>query len=140
MSDLKDLAREYAALVPEWPQPGMRCVDPMDSQQSFRLVRQGWHAEHCGHPDTIFWHGDEKSTGLIHAIAAGPDLDDNATLGALLLGLGDRIRIEREESGEWFVRFANTANDLLWFGKVCQTRGEAVIRACIAQAKDKVTP
>lgn len=139
MSDLKDLAREYAALVPEWAQPGMACRDALSCQ--WRRVENndgnGW----IGSGTTMMIRDDEVAEGspddgqvqlLIPAIAAGPDLEDACTLGGLLLGLGDQVRVT-SDSGRWYCHAWPKSG--LISAVDHETRAEAVIRACIAQAE-----
>lgn len=136
MSDLKDLAAEYAALVPEWPKPGMRCVDP-EKGDGYRAVCDGDFFDEQN-TCNVGWRGDGDEPGCDRAIAAGPDLDDAATVGALLMGF-PFPEVERNPGWKggpvyftvrWDADHSEDALDLR----------EAIIRAAIAAAKAKVTP
>ena len=125
MQELKDLARQYAAKKPDWAMPGMACRDPVTGDR-YRRNDYGW----CD-ADGIFADPD-KEEGPSRAIANGPDLDDAATLGAIALGLGSRLRIDHDSDNEWFVRWAPGKDDTLRTDRYYSTRAEAIIRAALA--------
>lgn len=143
---MKDLAKEYAALVPEWAEgkPGVACCDP-ESGDRFRLTdADGWIAEHrfndLGQLTAGYEHlRQDWLDAHARAIAAGPDLDDAATVGALLLGLGESVQLCRRTS--W--NADGTDHPYVWAGPVDSFGNgeigadvaEAIIRACIAQAR-----
>lgn len=121
---LKDLAREYAALVPDWAKPGMRCVDPVTGA-AWRLLAyeaHGWNFDN--RRAELLVDGDDPDDMLIRALAAGPDLEDAATVGGLL-GASGQVHLR----AGWWVANVNG------FCAQHQDRAEAIIRACIAQAK-----
>lgn len=137
MSDLKDLSREYATLVPDWQQPGMRCIDP-ETGAAYRKMQTGLTLEYIPRRFRI---RDDKIGRMARAISAGPDLDDAATVGALWIGLSDHVltwespwsRVDYHEDGWLNRRYYDPPFD-------GPTRAKAVILGCIAQAKDRVTP
>lgn len=147
METLEQLSRRIAELDPDWAdkRPGVACVDP-ETGDVFRLVVG--HADgsyyarsrggHGGPTCVGIWRKDELADrACFRAIAAGPDASDAATLGVILLGLGDCVRITRDGDHEWFVRFAQDRDDPMWTGTLCQTRAEAILRAEVARLEAK---
>ena len=130
---LKDLAKEYAALVPDWARPGMRCVDP-ETGNGYRHIGEGDFFDEQN-TCNVGWRGDGEEPGCDRAIAAGPDLDDACTVGGLLLGLPESHVLEHTPNGsEWYFVIDHRVGDRFPRGA---NRAEAIIRACIAQAKGK---
>lgn len=138
-TDLKDRCRRLAELNPGWPQPGMACRDPVTGAL-WRLTGTSWIREsdqlilrrddHITESEPV-WDGNRK--GLRRTIAAGPDPDDAATLGALLLGLGDFDSFCGEVDG---MRDYSVVLPPFEELNTYSTRAEAILRACIAQAKE----
>lgn len=132
MIDLKDLAREYAALVPEWLRPGMAFLEYGPGCDSggdqWRGMPSSWVAFSKGNDARI-----EHVSQHREAIAAGPDLADNATLGALLLGL-PKVRVSGALGPSWQEGWIVTCDNNM-IQRCSESLAEAIIRACIARAK-----
>ena len=130
MQDLNDLSRQIAAKNPQWAQPGMRCVDP-ETGHGYRHIGEGDlfdEQETCN----VGWRGDGEEPGCDRAIANGPDHTDAATLGALLLGLGED-RLLGRAGVAWFVGYFPPR----WECPAYMTRAEAILRAVLASLEGK---
>lgn len=117
MSDLKVLARQYAAENPQWAKPGMACRDD-GAGATWRRGWQHWHGVACGGVTSVLlddepgYHARVSAQSLARAIAAGPDTEDAATMGAILLGLPARVATETLKQCRWSrdVSMAGTHN------------------------------
>ena len=127
------LAKQIAKLDPDWDVPGMMARDP-DTNWSWRRQSNYWDydndddVECCGVPIYDSEQGQR-------ALAAGPDYTDDATLGALLLSLGDDVHMcrvtWRHEDIRWSVVLRDQSG--ISIRHSCATRAEAILAAKIAQ-------
>lgn len=157
------LARRIAELDPNWAREGMACRDR--NRTVWRRVRHGWFDEDNGRvcsdnplvqrQHVAFGRQNGQVDGfgyelLMPAIAAGPDFRDDATLGVLLLSLGDVVEIHyrdprwhhaddrrwRVDSWMLLPALAPVA-DSTTLGPWCETRAEAILAANVAKMEEK---
>ena len=81
MTELQDLARKVAAVLPEWPDGAIRLPTPLDDGATFDYSRR-YDARGGGFPCPDLYDGYEAWVEPRSGHA--PDLLDGATVGALL--------------------------------------------------------
>lgn len=138
---LKELAARIAAIGGAWIQPGV-LVTGLNAGADWRCI--------CNDGAEAFWisygkrtqmltarvvDGDNSHPSCARAIAAGPDLTDAATLGVLLLSIGDveMQHLRHPSSRMWFWNCNRSVSGWkLGFSVNGPTRAEAIAKAWLA--------
>lgn len=151
------LARRIADLAPEWAQPGSASRDPrtdlpwrrtLDRWVPEQTAATRWTSRWPPIAIAVAWMqdvdaDDTSATGSVaRAIAAGPDWRDDATLGALLLGLGAEVSVAVvHDDGRpigWYVSAYDASARPAARSPVCATRAEAILAAVVQRDQDVV--
>lgn len=127
----ESLCRELGATHPNWPKTGVACRDP-ETQRVWRKHGTGWYCPGVGWCDDNGIDGKQFHASVQRGITNGPEPDDVASIGALLLSM-KHIGVTQDAHGDlWLYGHMGTADT----GNVPKL-DELAIRAAISQKASK---